>query len=352
LIQTLKRQSTLLLALAILSLAAGCNHKDSDKDVVAKVNGYKILRSELDKAYNIQTAGAPQKLSPGEEQLLRLNLLHQLIDIRLQLQRAEKLGIVAKDDEVDAKFNEARAPYTKEEFEKTLKDSGRTEDDYRQEISRNLTIERLLNKEVVSRITISDADIQSYYNQHKSDFNVIEPRYDLAHIVVTAHPGPQPSTVADKAQNEAQARKKIEMIRNRLDSGEDFSTLAVRYSEDPNTASSGGELGPTPESQIRATDPMTREAILNLKPNQYTQILPLLDGSTRQPVGFQIVKLGGKESAGQKEFSDPNVQQRIRKQLRGQRELLLRGAYEESLHNGADIQNYYAEEILKNAEQK
>src|SRR5215470_8783251 len=88
--QTLMRSGkSLLIAAALAFFAAGCNHAQSDKDVMAKVNGYKILRSEVDKAYSSQTAGAPQKLSPLEDQALRLNILHQLIDIRLQLQKAE-----------------------------------------------------------------------------------------------------------------------------------------------------------------------------------------------------------------------------------------------------------------------
>jgi len=343
------------LALAVLSLAlfaGGCSHQDSDKDVMAKVNGYKILRSEVDKAYNTQTAGSPQKLSPLEDQALRLNILRQLIDIRLQLQKAEKLGIVATDDEVDSKFNQARAPYTKEEFEKRLKDLGLTEEDSKQQIRRNLTIDKLMNKEIASKITITDADIQNYYNQNKAQFNLVEPRYYLAHITVTSQPGLQGSGIPDKAQDEAQAHKKIEMIHNRLDSGEDFATLAARYSEDPDTRNNGGELGPTPESQIKAVDPATREAILKLKRDQYTGILPLLDARSHQPVGYQVFKLISKDLAGQRELSDPAVQQWIRNQLRTQREQILRAAYDEVLHDGADVRNYYAEQILNESGQK
>src|SRR5215471_8394029 len=149
--RTLERWGCLLFT-ALALLAAGCNRQESDKDVMARVNGYKILRSEVDKAYNTQTAGSPQKLSPAEDQALRLNLLRQLIDIRLQLQKAEKLGIVATEDEIETKFNQAKAPYTTEEFQKRLKDAGLTEDDFRQEIRRNLTVDKLRNKEIESRI--------------------------------------------------------------------------------------------------------------------------------------------------------------------------------------------------------
>jgi peptidyl-prolyl cis-trans isomerase SurA len=343
------------LVFAVLSLAllvGGCSHRDSDKDVMAKVNGDKILRSEVDKAYNAQTASSPQKLSPLEDQALRLNILHQLIDARLQLQKAEKMGVVATDDEVESKFSQAKAPYTKEEFEKRLKDLGLTEEDYRQQIRRNITMEKLQNKEIASKVTITDAEIENYYNQNKAQFNLIEPRYYLAHIVVTDQGGQQAAQIPEKAQNEAQALKKIQIAHNRLDSGEDFAAVAARYSEDPDTRNSGGELGPTPESQIKAVDPATRDAILKLKRDQYTGVLPLVDGRTHQQIGYQVLRLTGKEAAGQRELSDPAVQQWIRNQLRTQREQILKVAYDEVLHDGADIRNYYAEQILKDAGQK
>jgi len=107
-------------------ILAGCPGRGSDKEVVAKVNSYKILRSELDKNYNGRIAGAPQKPTAAEEEALRLNILSQLIDIQLHLQKAEKLGILATDDEVESKFAQGKAPYTQEEFQKRLKDLGIT----------------------------------------------------------------------------------------------------------------------------------------------------------------------------------------------------------------------------------
>lgn len=340
------------LALVLAGILFGCSHQDSDKDIMAKVNGYKILRSEVDKAYTSQTAGAPQKLSPLEDQALRLNILHQLIDVRLQLQKAEKLGIVATDDEVESRFNQTKAPYTKEEFEKRLKDAGLTEDDFKQEIRRNVTIEKLRNKEIESKITITDVEIQSYYNQNRSQFNLVEPQYDIAHIIVTAQGGAQPSQIPDKAQDDAQARKKIQIAYNRLESGEDFGVVASHYSEDADTRNSGGELGLAPESQLKNTDAATREAILKLKPGQYSGILRVVNPQNNQPVGYRIVELKAKQAAGQRELNDPKVQQFIRDQLRNQREQIIRAAYDEILHDGSDVRNYYAEQIFNEAGKK
>jgi peptidyl-prolyl cis-trans isomerase SurA len=342
------RNLTLLILASGALAVAGCPGRSTDKDVMAKVNGYKVLRSEVDKTYNAQVAGSPQKPTATEEEALRLNILNQIIYRQLLLQKAEKLGVVAADDEVEAKFNQAKAPYTQEQFQKQLKDSGTTEEDFKLDLRRNLTIEKLLNKEIASKVNISDADIKSYYDQNKSEFNLIEPRYRLATIFVSNQPSADPGRSTDRAQLDTQAKRKINMVLNRLNSGEDFADLAQRYSDDQDTARSGGSIPPVPESQIKNLDPITRDAVQKLKPGQYTEVLPAINPQTRQPGGYQIIKLTGKDVAGQRDLNDPQVQQFIRNKLRSQQEQILRGAYDEVLRDDSEIHNYYAETILKN----
>jgi peptidyl-prolyl cis-trans isomerase SurA len=351
LIQARKYRSGVFV-LSLCSAAAflsGCPGRGNDKDVMAKVNGYKILRAEVDKTYNTQVAGSPQKPTPAEEEALRLNVLGQIIYNQLQLQKAEKLGIVATDDEVESKFNQAKAPYSQEQFQKLLKDRGFSEEDYKLEIRRNLTVDKLLNKEIASKVTISDPEILSYYNQNKAEFNLIEPRYSLATIFVSNQTPSEPGHTSDKAQIDAQAKNKIQKIYNRLESGEDFTELAQKYSEDPDTARSGGAIGPVPESQIKNLDPTTRDAVQKLKAGQWSQVIPAVDSRSHMQSGYQIVRLNAKESAGQRDFNDPQVQQFIRNKLRSQREQILKAAYDEVLHDNAEIHNYFAEQILKNS---
>lgn len=339
-------------ALGLTLFLSGCFSRSGDDMVMAKVNGYKIMGSEVEKVYQRQIAGSPQKPTAEQEQALRLELLHQLIDLRLYLQKAEKLGIVATEDEIDTRLNQAKAPYTKEEFAAKLKEMGFTEEDYKQEVRRNLTIEKLLNKEISARVEISDADIQNYYNDHKTQFNVIEPQYYLANIFVSSLPNLQSSNPSERTRTDAQAREKIKRIHDELERGADFSVLATKASEDPDTARTGGELGATPESQLKNTDPATRDAIAHLKPGQFSDVIQVVNPNTHQNIGYRIVKLNGKEAAGQRDLSDPSVQQLIRSQLRNQREQFLRAAYDEVLHNEAEINNYYAASILKNTGRK
>ena len=150
----------------------------------------------------------------------------------------------------------------------------------------------------------------------------------------------------NKAQTEADAKRKIQTAANRLDSGEDFAAVAANYSEQPDAAQSGGDLGFIPESSLKG-DPAAYEAISKLKPGQYTQILPIVDPASHRVAGYRIVKLLGKDLAGQRELKDPRVQQEIREQLRDRREQLLKAAYYDVIHDESKIENFFAEDILK-----
>jgi len=277
-----------------------------------------------------------------------MSILNELIETEILMRRAEKLGLLATDEEVDRKLTEIKSPFSQEQFDQRLKDKKITLDDFKHDLRRSLTREKVLNKKIISKINISDQDINNYFNEHKAEFNLIEPQYHIAQIFVTPRPNPQVRNLQNsKAQSEPDARKKIQMILNRLDSGDDFATLAMNYSEDTETAANGGDLGFQPESSLQKTDPATRDTVMKLKPGQYSQIVSVIDPVSKQLFGFRIIKLVAKEPAGQRAFNDPRVQQAIRDQLRDRREQLLKAAYYEVLRDQAKIENYYAQQVLQ-----
>ena len=339
------RLTALLMAVVGLTTLLGCNSQVSG-DVMATVDGRKIFRSDVDKYYDNQVASAQQPPAGEQATILRLNILRQMIDDEMVMRRAEKLGLLATEEEVDRKLNEIKSPYTQEVFDQRLKEKKITLEDFKRDIRRSITVEKVMNKEVSSKITVTDQDINDYFAAHKSEFNLVEPQYHLAQIFVTPTPNPQVHNQNNKAQNDAEAHKKIQMIANRLDSGDDFATLAMNYSEDPETSGNGGDLGTVPESSLRNTDPGTRDTVMKLKPGQYSPIINVLNPANKQDVGFRIVKLVSKEPAGQRDLSDPRVQQAIRSQLHDRREQLLKAAYYELLRDSAKVENYYAKRIL------
>jgi peptidyl-prolyl cis-trans isomerase SurA len=276
-----------------------------------------------------------------------------LIDDEILQQAAKKMNLVASDEEVDARLAEMKAPYTQEEFDKRLQASSMSLDDLRRQIRRYLTSEKLMNKEVTSRINITDADISNFYNANKAQFNFIEPKYNIADIVVTSQPTPMQQGANlqnSKASNDVEARRKIEMIHNRLESGEDFATVANNYSEDTSDANNGGNMGFIPESSLRSQAAVFA-AISRLQPGQMTEVIPLMPPGARAPAGYAIYKLIEKEPAGQRELNDPRVQQEIRQQLRDSRSQLLRAAYYEMMRDQAHVENHLAEQIFKNGAQ-
>jgi peptidyl-prolyl cis-trans isomerase SurA len=340
------RTISLLLA-STLALTAGCK-KGPQQGVVATVNGHPIFQTDVDKAYTAQLATNPQQqvTTQDQQKSLKLSIIHNLIVEAEAEQRAAKQGLTATDAEVDAKLAEMKAPYTEDQFQAKLKASNLSLDELKRDVRRSLTQEKLLNKEINSRITITDTDVANYYDAHKTDFNLIEPAYHLAQIQVTDQGAPQTGNLQNnKATSDEDARKKIQAIKNRIDSGDDFGVLAVNLSERPDTAPNGGDMGFVSESQLK-TDPTIYVAVTKLKAGETTDIIPQFDPS-HKPLGYSIFKLLSKDAAGQRDLSDPRVQQSIRQQLHDSRSQLLKTAYFEMLADQATVQNFMAEQIFK-----
>jgi peptidyl-prolyl cis-trans isomerase SurA len=151
----------------------------------------------------------------------------------------------------------------------------------------------------------------------------------------------------NKATNDEEARKKIQALKNRLDAGEDFGTLAMNFSEDAQTSASQGDKGTIPEPQLKQT-PAIFDAISRLKAGQSTDIMPIPDANDPRKIGgYMILQLISKDPAGQHDLSEPQVQQRIRQGLRDARSQLLKTAYFEMLRDQAKVENYFAEQIFK-----
>jgi len=220
------------LAAMAIALATGCNKQAQHApDVWAMVNGKEIKREEVDKYY--RTRVNPEGQEPSQEESLsqKLNVLDELINNEILLEKAKKLNLEASDGEVEDKFTELKSPYTEDEFQRRLKDQAMTVEDLKLELRRQLSIQKLLNHEVVAKISITDQDISGFYDANKAQFNVAEPQYHIAQIVVTPRKEQQiRNRKNDDAANEAEAQRKVKMLMDRLNSGADFSQLAMDYS--------------------------------------------------------------------------------------------------------------------------
>jgi peptidyl-prolyl cis-trans isomerase SurA len=323
-------------------VAFGCRGAASP-DVAATVNGRPIYYSDVDKAYKTQFPGRVEGESEDQVQLRRLEVLRSLIDNELMLQRAEKAGLVATDADVDARLNELKAPYTREEFDKQLNGWGLRLDELKARIRKDESVKKLFNKEITSKINITDADVANFYNANRGSFNLPEPQVHMAQILVTTQPDPNVHNLKnDKAKNDDEARRKMQALESRLRQGEDFAMIAQNYSEDPATTPNGGDLGFLPESSLDKTSPELRKMVLSLQPGQLSPVI-------RMPEGYRILKMISKEPAGQRDLSDPRVQQSIRETLLGRKDQLLKTAYYETARNEAKVVNNMSKTIFADA---
>jgi len=328
-------------ALLALSSLTACRHATPD-NVGAAVNGRAITYAELDKQYQMQFMSSGDKPSEDQAMIQKLELLRTMIDSEIMLQRAEKLGLMATDGDVDAKIAELKAPYTQEDFQRQLSARHMTLDDLKKQLKRDLSVTKLFNKEITSHISITDKDVADFYAANKSSFNFPEPQVRMAQILVTPSPDPNVRNLKnDKAQNDEQAKKKIEMILARLRQGDDFATLAQNFSEDSNSAQNGGDLGFIGESTLEKANTELRKAVMGMAPGQITPVIQTNEG-------YRILKVISKEAAGQRELNDPRVQQNIREILVNRKDQLLRAAYYEVARNEAKVVNYLAQSIMQN----
>jgi peptidyl-prolyl cis-trans isomerase SurA len=336
---------TLLPVLVLIAFLSSCN-RPAPANVAATVNGHAITYAELDKQYQSQFAAPGEAPSDDQTQIQKLEVLRTLIDGEIMLQRAERQGLMATDTDVEAKFTELKAPYTQEEFQKQLNARKMTAEDLRTQLRRDLSVAKLFNKEITSQITISDKDITDFYAANKASFNLAEPQIHLAQILVTPTADANVRNLKnDKAQSDDQARKKIENLYARLRQGEDFAQLAQNYSEDPNSSQNGGDLGFIAESALEKANIDLRKAVMALRPGEVTPVQKTAEG-------YRILKLMTREPAGQRDLTDPKVQQTIRETLINRKDQLLKAAYYEVARNEAKVVNYFAGRIVGNTEKK
>ena len=332
-----------------LGAAASCQrHETPGADVWARVNGHEIRRAEVEKYFRTLVMQQGQEPTAEEGALLQLNIIDELVNNEILLERARAEGLEASDGEVEDKFTELKSPYTEEEFQKQLRERGLTVDDQKRALREQISIQKLINREVISKISITDQDISDYYTANQSKFNVAEPKYHVAQILVTPVKDRQiRNRKNDDAVTDAQAQKKAEALLKEIDAGADFTQVAMDYSEDPDNAPTGGDLGWIPESSLRNPQQETSElsrTVLALRPGAVSRVI-----HTAKDGNYRILKLIAREDAGQRTLADPQVKEAIRSTLRNGREQLLRAAYIAAAREEARVENFYARQVLEAA---
>jgi peptidyl-prolyl cis-trans isomerase SurA len=332
----------LCLLIAAALLLGGCRGRpESRSEVWAEVNGQPIYRAQVEKYYQREVRSLPEPYAAAEAQAQQLRILSDLIQQEILWQKAAQAGLMATDNEVEARFQELRGAFSEEDFQLRLTEEQMTAEDLKSELRREIAIRKLLDQHIGSRVEVSDAEVADYFQQHKNQFRFLETHYRVAYILVTPQQEAEVRNLRnDDAVGDAAARQKADLIMQRLRTGDDFAELARNFSEDAGSALQGGDLGFFPESALANTPNPLRVAVQAMEVGQVV-------GPIRAGNGYYVVKLLEREAAGQRELSDPQVQNSIRERLRRQKRQLLEAAFAERARNQARVENHLARQVLE-----
>jgi peptidyl-prolyl cis-trans isomerase SurA len=279
-------------------------------------------------------------MSDEEATVAKMALLDELIMEEILIAKARDLKVEVPETEVDRAYAEAKKNITEEAYQQELTKRNLTIADMRDGLRRDLLTRKVIDREVGSKITVTDQQVTDFFNANRSQFNLPEEAYHLAQIIVTpARDAQLANRTGDDASTPQAAAAKVKMLMERLQSGTPFGDLARDFSEDPESAPRGGDLGLVPMSAIKQAAPALRDAVLKLEPGRAR----VVSGNGAHTIIFVVAR----EPAGQRDLSTPNVKERITAQLRGRREQLLRTAYLTAVRTDADVVNYLARRVVE-----
>lgn len=340
--------TSLLIALAAVSLTSGCRSGSQpasstpatvSADTWAVVDGKAITRNEVEKAFR-QISDPAQAPSSEEALSARLSVLDDLILEEILLARAQKQSITVSDADIDAAYKSAKGNLTDEQFQQQLFARSLSTADMRETVKRRLLTQKVIDADVTKKINITDQQITDFFNANRQQFNLPEDAFHLAQIVVTPTREQQVTNrTGDDAASVESVNAKIAMLMDRLKKGTPFGDLARDYSEDPESAPRGGDLGLVPVSAVKQAPPELRDAVLQTTPGNARVASR---GGVRT-----IVYVVSKETAGQRDLNTPGVKQQISDGLRGRKEQLVRSAYLATARSDAHVENYLARTVVK-----
>ena len=269
---------------ATTTVAQGAGQPIEADRVIAVVNNEAVTQYDLrTRITSVESNLKRQGTAMPPAQVLQRQVLERIIMDRLQMQSATELGLKVSDAELDMALRRIAEnnKMTLESFKQALEKDGIPWAKFREEIRQEITVARLRDREVDSRITISEAEIDNYLTSAEARGDNAE--YQLSHIIVRLPEQAGPEQIARLRSRAVEAQQ-------RLQNGEDFAKVAAAYSDAPD-ALSGGNIG------VRTIDRLPTlyaDAVSKLQPGQTSDIL-------RSAAGFHIIKLvdkrGGKLTA-------------------------------------------------------
>ena len=273
-------------------------------EVVARVNGEAIPKTEFEKAIKNVEGRAGQPVPPNERDRVYRGVLDQLIAYRLLMQETQNRKIAVPETDIDARVAQIRQQFPSEDaFKQTLAQQNMTVEQLREDAKRDMGVAKMLESEVNASVAVQPQDVNTFYQQNPDKFKQGE-RVRASHILIRA-----PEDADAKTKDDARA--KATDVLKQVKGGKDFGELAKHYSQDPGSAANGGDLGFFMKGQMVGA---FEEAAFSLKPGDVSELI-------QTPFGFHIIKVGDKQAARTipVEEAKPQIEQFLQNQQRQQK---------------------------------
>jgi len=310
------RSRLIVLIAAIAPLARAADVRIVE-EIIAKVNGDIITRGEMEQARTRLMEEAKSQGLTGAQlaEVVRnqdKNALRDQIDQLLLVQRGKDLDVKV-DADVTRRLAEIQSQSKitdPDKFHDYIREqTGMSFEDFQQQMKNTLLTQKVIGEEISSRISIPEADLRKYYEEHQKEF-VREEQVFLSQILISTE-GKTPAQVAA-------AQKKAADLVTRARKGEKFSDLARQNSDDPATAKDGGQLPPYKRSEhllVKEIEDLVfqqkRGYVTDaIKLPQYLLILKVDDHYEAGQASFEEVK----EQITQK-LAEPKMEPKVREYL-------------------------------------
>jgi peptidyl-prolyl cis-trans isomerase C len=273
-------------------------------DVVARVNGEDVKKSELEMAIRSLEERARSAVPAEQRDAVYRQVLDRLIGFHLLVQEAKARKVVAPPWEVDSQVEQIKKQFPSEDaFKQMLQSRGVTADQLRTDTAQTIAVNVMLKAELEPKVAVTADAGKKFYDENKARFRQ-DDSVHASHILIRT---PENADAAAKAKAKSQADGLLAQITK----GGDFAGLAKQFSQDPGSAPNGGDLGFFSKGQMV---PAFEQAAFSLKPGQTS-------GVVETPFGYHIIRVSETKAGRDLTYDEVKgqIDEYLKQQIRDQK---------------------------------
>ncbi|MBC2694526.1 MAG: peptidylprolyl isomerase [Desulfobacteraceae bacterium] len=311
------------LSLFLFALTVQAEENELSINKVAIVNGSVITRDEFNRELipikqRISQQG--QKISSKQFEDIRNKILDDLINLELLFQESRNNGIKVEKEAINSQMKSLKQKFsTDTEFKNFLSELNLSESILKLKIEKGIVVQKLIETQIANKIKISDEESKVFYDTKPDLFKQLE-QIKASHILIKVEPG------ADEMKK-SEAKEKIKKIKQKLNKGEDFATLAKEFSECP-SKNNGGDLGYFQRGQMVKS---FEEVAFALKTEEVSDIV-------ETQFGYHIIKVVDKKP--EKTIAYENVKEDLAQHLKQEKTNQEVKIYIQKLRGKAKIEKF------------